>query len=246
MIPCLSTIAITLSLLMSAIGGFTYIQWFSQGPQRSNRAFSESRKSQFRRKSTSEKQTVLSSDGEFSLMSFNVQEFFEPCMDVVRSWEKSSKTDTSIHAFAKTHPGVLDQQFVAENARRRMSWSACKNMSDSQWDAGVSLVRSVIVESDADVIALQEFAVTRIDIVPAGYRVALVSSTGEPGWKDRRLGNAVLVRSSWEVLSTEALDLELGEAVPRSAACATVGAPAPTCFQVKVCSVHLSGGRFVS
>lgn len=154
---------------MSAIGGFTYIQWFSQGPQRSNRAFSESRKSQFRRKSTSEKQTVLSSDGEFSLMSFNVQEFFEPCMDVVRSWEKSSKTDTSIHAFAKTHPGVLDQQFVAENARRRMSWSACKNMSDSQWDAGVALVRSVIVESDADVIALQEFAVTRIDIVPAGF-----------------------------------------------------------------------------
>jgi len=177
-------------------------------------------------------------------MSLNVQEFFEPCMDIVHSWEKSQKTNVSIHAFAEKHPGVLDQQFVTENAERRMSWIACKNMSDLQWDAGVSLVRSVIAESGADVIALQEFAVTRTDVVPPNYRIALVSSTGEPGWKDSRLGNAILVRSSWDVLSTEALNLEHGEAVPRSAACATLGTPAPICFRVKVCSVHLSGGRF--
>merc|ERR1719387_537074 len=101
---------------------------------------------------------------KLSVMTFNVEEFFGPCL--------------------------------SKNARN------CQNMSASDWNRGVAAVRDVIAEGNADVVMLQELGLTRLDVVPDGYKVAVIASTGEPGWKDNYLANGIFVRRDFDVHSS--------------------------------------------
>jgi len=178
-----------------------------------------------------------------SVMTFNVEEFIEPCMVAVGKVMAKDKKAT-VRKFVHGHPGMLDQDYANKEGNELLSHEACKHVTNELWEHGVNLVKGVIQANAPDIVLLQELAVSRLDVAPAGYRSAATASTGEAGWKDVRIANAVLVSSRIEVLDSYTLDIAEGAPVPRAAACALVRSWPPLCATLRVCSVHLVGGRF--
>eukprot|EP00435_Cladocopium_sp_Y103_P008503 s3597_g2.t1 len=185
--------------------------------------------------------------GEFSVMTLNVEEFFEPCVQIFWQWVSTRDGENAswtVAKFAETRADVLEGDFVKNYGNATATVNICQNMTEKMWDKGVEQVAAVIAGSNADIVLLQEVAMTRLDVAPRGYKIGLLASSGEGGWKDVRIGNLVLVRDSFELLDSIALDLNHGNGAPRVAACVEVQGPKPSCVHFGVCSLHLSGGRF--
>ncbi|CAK0796451.1 unnamed protein product, partial [Prorocentrum cordatum] len=150
---------------------------------------------------------------DLSVMSLNVEEFFEPCLRRLKRWQGTSGGG-SIDDFARQYPDVLEAAFVMRHGPSPATPDACGNQSARQWgNATVAAVRELILRAAADVVLLQEHALTRSAVVPRGYRLAVVADTGEPGWKDVRLANAVLVREGLDVLGSFAISGGVGRSL---------------------------------
>lgn len=187
----------------------------------------------------------LADQADVSALTFNVEEFIEPCMRAVRDWQPPAGASRSVKSFAASNPDMLDGAFVKRNGSARLAWQACKHMSTKAWHESIAVVRNVIAERQADVVLLQEMGLGAVSLaVPEGYSVAVVASSGEPGWKDIHLANVVLARDTFRVLMPITIDITLDAPVPRSAACAHLQGFGSTPLDFFACSVHLLGGRF--